>query len=68
MVPAGRPREAAARHASSPDPLVVNQPEITVDETDTCFVIRIKGSSKAEGEEILARAQRLVSPTQSAPR
>jgi hypothetical protein len=53
---------------SSPDPLVVNQPEITVDETDTCFVIRIKGSSKAEGEEILARAQRLVSPTQSAPR
>ena len=22
MVPAGRPREAAARHASSPDPLV----------------------------------------------
>jgi hypothetical protein len=51
---------------SSPDPLVVDGSEITVDDTDTSFVIRIKGANKAEGQEILARAQRLVSSTPSA--
>jgi hypothetical protein len=47
---------------TSPDPLVVDEAKFTVDETETAFVIRIKGSNKAEGQEILARAQRLVSP------
>jgi hypothetical protein len=58
----------ASLQESSPDPLLVNQPEITVDETDTCFVIRIKGANKTDGQEILARAQRLVSSAPTASR
>jgi hypothetical protein len=50
----------AAGGEASPDPLLVDQAELSFDETETGFLIRIRGSSKAEGEEILARAQRLV--------
>jgi hypothetical protein len=42
------------------EPLFVDDAQVTFDETDTSFVIRIQGSNRAEGEEILARAQRLV--------
>jgi hypothetical protein len=42
------------------DPLFVDDAEISFGETDTSFFIRIQGSTMSEGEEILARAQRLV--------
>jgi hypothetical protein len=45
---------------ASADPFRVDEANITFGETDTSFVIRIQGANKAEGEEILARAQRLV--------
>jgi hypothetical protein len=42
------------------DPLLVDNAEVSFGETETSFVIRIQGSTMSEGEEILARAQRLV--------
>jgi hypothetical protein len=42
------------------DPLLVDEATVSFGETDTSFVIRIQGETMAEGEEILARAQRLV--------
>jgi hypothetical protein len=42
------------------DPLLVDEAKVSFGETDTSFVIRIQGETMTEGEEILARAQRLV--------
>jgi hypothetical protein len=44
------------------DPFMVGAPEISFDEAETGFIIRVQGTDKAEGEEILRRALRLVSP------
>jgi hypothetical protein len=52
----------AAAPRIMPDPLLVDEANVTFDETETAFVIRIQGTNKTEGEEILARAQRLVAP------
>ena len=42
------------------DPLKVGVPEIHVDETETDFVVVIRGQDKTEGEEILRRARLLA--------
>jgi hypothetical protein len=48
------------------DPLVVGDPAVSFSGTETGFVVRIAGRNKAEGEEILRRAQRLVQAPQAA--
>jgi hypothetical protein len=49
------------------DPLAVGSPDISIDETEAGLVMRIAGHDRAEGEEILRRAEALVaSPTASA--
>lgn len=50
---------AAAREPYE-DPLLAGQPEVSFAETETGFVVRIAGRNKAEGEEILRRAQLLT--------
>jgi hypothetical protein len=42
------------------DPLAVGSPEISLDETEAGLVMRIAGRDRAEGEEILRRAEALV--------
>jgi hypothetical protein len=42
------------------EPLFVDDAQVTFDETETSFVIRIQGATTSQGEEILSRAQRLV--------
>jgi hypothetical protein len=44
------------------DPFVLAQGSLSFDETETGFLIRIAGRDKAEGEEILRRAQHLAEP------
>jgi hypothetical protein len=48
------------------DPLSVGLPEVSIDETQAGFVMRIAGHDQAEGEEILRRAEALISPSASA--
>jgi hypothetical protein len=50
------------------DPLIVGRPDLSFTETETGFVIRIAGHDKAEGEEILRRAQRLTEQPSTAAR
>jgi hypothetical protein len=47
------------------DPFLVGTPEISFDEDETSFIIRVRGNDKSEGEEILRRALLLAgrSPT-----
>jgi hypothetical protein len=52
----------AARQSTQPlsqedDPFVVGVSDISVLETETGFVVRVVGRDRAEGEEILRRAQ-----------
>jgi len=47
-------------HEPYEDPLMVGQPDISVSETETGFVVRVAGKNKAQGEEILRRAQLLT--------
>ena len=54
QTPAAMPAE------TFPDPLMVDRAEVTFDETETGFLIRIRGANKTEGKEILALAQQLV--------
>jgi hypothetical protein len=42
------------------DPLLVGDPNVSFDETETGFVVRIAGHDRAEGKEILRRATRLT--------
>jgi hypothetical protein len=42
------------------DPLLAGVPEVSFDETETGFVVRIRGHDKVEGEEILRRAMRIA--------
>jgi hypothetical protein len=44
------------------EPFFVGAPDLSFSEAETGFVIRIRGSDKAEGEEILRRARRLALP------
>jgi hypothetical protein len=44
------------------DPLAVGSPDISIDETQSGLVMRIAGHDRAEGEEILRRAEALVAP------
>jgi hypothetical protein len=46
----------------SADPLVVDRAEVSFGETETGFLVRIRGMDRSHGEEILARAQRLAGP------
>jgi hypothetical protein len=48
------------------DPSTVDRPDLSFIETETGFVVRIAGHDKAEGEEILRRAQRLTEPSGAA--
>jgi hypothetical protein len=49
------------------DPLAVGSPNISLDETEAGLVMRIAGHDRAEGEEILRRAEALVArPSASA--
>ena len=50
-------------HETFDDPFLVGSPEITFDELETGFVIRIRGRDKAEGEDILRRAMRAAVPS-----
>jgi hypothetical protein len=50
------------------DPFDIAQADLSFDETETGFLIRIVGHDKAEGEEILRRAQRLAEPHPSESR
>jgi hypothetical protein len=54
-------REAVGFVAASSfdDPLMVGTPEVSFDETASGLVIRIAGHDRAEGEEILRRAETL---------
>jgi hypothetical protein len=45
---------------ASLDPFRVDTAEVSFDETETGFLIRIRATNKSDGEEILARAQRLL--------
>jgi hypothetical protein len=44
------------------DPLRVGTPDISFDETERGLVIRIAGHDRAQGEEILRRAEALLEP------
>jgi hypothetical protein len=50
------------------DPFDIAQADLSFDETETGFLIRIVGHDKAEGEEILRRTQRLAEPRPSESR
>jgi len=53
--------QEGAANASSSDPFVVGgSPEVAVVESDTGFVVRVAGHDKAEGVEILRRANLFV--------
>ncbi len=49
-----------AAHEPYEDPLTAGQPEVSFAETETGFVVRIAGHTRAQGEEILRRAQLLA--------
>jgi hypothetical protein len=48
------------------DPLRVGQPDISVDQTERGLVLRIAGHDRAQGEEILRRAEALLTPAATA--
>jgi hypothetical protein len=50
------------------DPLFVGQPDVSFDQRAGQLLIRIAGRDRAEGEEILRRAQILAAPAASAAR
>ena len=50
------------------DPLAVGSPDISIDETEAGLVLRIAGHDRAEGEEILRRAEALVAERSASAR
>jgi hypothetical protein len=58
-------REAVSLAADTlfDDPLTVGTPDVSLDETEGGIVLRIEGRDRAEGEEILRRAEALLGRT-----